>query len=406
MTLNPAEIELGLTRVARVRDQLPQPGYKPIIITIAGTNGKGSTVALLQSIYLAAGFTVGCYTSPHLLRYNERISLNGKPASDEAIMQAFEQIDQARGELPLTFFEYGTLAAMVCSLQAKVEVILLEVGLGGRLDAVNIFEPDVAVVTSVGIDHTDWLGDTREAIGREKAGIFRRGKPAICADPNPPQSIFKSVPEVDVDVLGQAYHLEEREGDWSWWNDHESYSSLPLPALVGAEQLLNAAAVLQVISYLQTRLAVLPVHLEAGLQQASLEGRYQQISRECTVVLDVAHNAQATQALAKKLTLEAADFDQTIAVVGVMADKAVADLLDPLLSEVDVWYCVQPKIERAMEQNAITAVLHEKGQTVIECASNVGQALESVLSQVGVEDRVLIFGSFFTVAESLSYLHQ
>lgn len=403
MTLHPAEIELGLARVTAVLSKLALPDHQPVVLMVGGTNGKGSTVALLQRIYLLAGYTVGSYTSPHLLRYNERITLNGQYATDTQIVQAFEAIELARGGIPLTFFEYGTLAAWYCCLQARVDVAVLEIGLGGRLDAVNVFTPDVAIVTSIGIDHTAWLGETREAIAAEKAAIFRQGKPAICADPAPPASIFSSAAGNTVDQIGVQFKFSRYPRYWDWQNARTVLPHLPNPQLPGDEQFYNASAVLQAIDRLQERLPVTGLAIREGLLQTVLPGRFQHLRRGADIYLDVAHNPQATLALANKLKALPKS-GKRVAMLGVMRDKAIADMLLPVLPYFDVWYCVQPDIERALEQPALIRILQQQGASAVPCPASIAKALPEILIDVGAGDRLVIFGSFYTVAESLRVL--
>ncbi|HSP00336.1 MAG TPA: bifunctional tetrahydrofolate synthase/dihydrofolate synthase, partial [Thioalkalivibrio sp.] len=296
-TLHPKAIDLGLERVARVAGRLGLLEPSHAVITVAGTNGKGSTVALLDAIYRAAGYRVCTYTSPHLLRYNERIRIHGALASDEALCRAFDAVDTARGEESLSYFEFGTLAALWLFWEAAPDVAILEVGLGGRLDAVNIIDSDVAVITSIGIDHEAWLGSDREVIGAEKAGVFRAARPAVCGDPRPPASIQRRALD-----LGAKLYMAGRDFSWQaaalgqgWqWQGPGAVvlADLPLPALFGPIQLNNAASALTAVTLLQARLAVSREALARGLQQVRLPGRFQQLRDKPLVILDVAHNPQ------------------------------------------------------------------------------------------------------------------
>lgn len=413
--LHPSEIELGLQRVAEVAtrmglDQLASnPSIK--IVTIAGTNGKGSCVATLEALAKQQGVIVGAYTSPHLLHYCERIRIDGQPVADQLVCDAFAAIDHARGEISLTYFEFGTLAALEVFRRQGVELLLLEVGLGGRLDAVNIIDSDIAVVTSIDIDHEDWLGSDREVIGAEKAGVFRRGKPAICSELNPPASIARVAQETGANLMSKAecWDWQVKKGCWSWQGRAADgnvlqLSELPVPGL----PLPSVAAALQVAGLLGWSLdrSVL-VELIAGL---SLAGRAQTLTIEgCDVLLDVAHNPAAAELLASRLQQQPVR-GKTRAVLAVMADKDIDGLLSPLWAEVDEWFaCGLPGNPRA----ALAASLAQdlgRLQTVnaqqrsVSVCDTVAAGLESALAQAGDNDRVLVVGSFFTVAEALRIL--
>lgn len=302
-TLHPTSIDLGLERVAAVWARLCPEPVPFAVITIAGTNGKGSCATMLESIYRAAGIRTGCYTSPHLLRYNERIRLDGKALADAALCAAFERVDEARGESTLTYFEIGTLAALDLFVRSAPELVILEVGLGGRLDAVNILDPDVAVVTTIGLDHTAWLGETLDEIAAEKAGIFRHGRPAVVGHRAPSSSLIERAHRLGCDllVLGRDFDWQEEGRTWRWTGPERSWSGLPAPALRGTFQRDNAATVLMAVSRLDHLLPVSGDGLRSGLRRASLAGRFQVIPGEVTWILDVAHNAQAAQSLAESL---------------------------------------------------------------------------------------------------------
>ncbi len=413
--LHPSEIELGLQRVAEVAarmglDQLASnPSIK--IVTIAGTNGKGSCVATLEALAKQQGTSVGAYTSPHLLHYCERIRIDGQPVADNLVCDAFAAIDQARGEISLTYFEFGTLAALEVFRRQGVELLLLEVGLGGRLDAVNIIDSDIAVVTSIDIDHEDWLGSDREVIGAEKAGVFRRGKPAICAELNPPASIARVAQETGANLMSKvdSWDWQVKDGCWSWQgrtaaDEMLQLSGLPLPEL----PLPSVAAALQVASLLGWNLDHADlIELIAGL---SLAGRAQTLSIDgCEVLLDVAHNPAAAELLARRLQQHPAT-GQTLAVLAVMADKDIDGLLSPLWPEVDEWFaCGLPDNPRAALATSLAQDLGRL-QTVnaqqrsVSVCDTVAVGLKSALAQAGGNDRVLVVGSFFTVAEALRTL--
>ncbi|MHB8535843.1 MAG: bifunctional folylpolyglutamate synthase/dihydrofolate synthase, partial [Sulfuricaulis sp.] len=299
-TLHPRTIELGLDRVHAVLDSmgLRRPGFAAI--TITGTNGKGSATVMCETILRRAGYKVGAYTSPHLIDYAERIRVDGRMVTDAELCAAFERIDAARGTVPLTYFEFGTLAAFEIFKAAKIDIAALEVGMGGRLDAVNAIDSDVAIVTSVDIDHTSWLGDTREAIGREKAGIFRHGRPAVCGDPDPPRVIAAEAARIGARLLQvqRDFSIERGPTEWNWRSGARLRAGLPYPALRGDYQLYNAASVLTALEMLGERFPVTQADIRDGLLSAVIPGRFQVLPGLPVCVLDVAHNAQAARSLA------------------------------------------------------------------------------------------------------------
>jgi len=403
-TLHPSSIDLGLERVARVADRLQCRAPARAVISVAGTNGKGSCVAFLEAILLRAGYRVGCYTSPHLLRYNERLRLQGEPVADRLLVDAFARVDQARGADTLTYFEFGTLAALDIMCASQLDVAILEVGLGGRLDAVNIVDADAALLTSIGIDHTDWLGPDRESIGREKAGIFRAGRAAVCGDPDPPQSVRDEAARVGavLSVLGSDFTLKQAGRRWHWQGRSGCQRDLPLLALNGAHQLANAASVLMVLETLADRLPVSRQAIESGLRWAHLPGRIEITAGKVEQVLDVSHNAQAAQALAdalRRMPLAG----RTRAVLGMMGDKDTESFVRALRSQVDTWYAVGLEIARASPpQRLATRIRGVVGSTAdVVCCATVAQALDALRGCVVPGDRVLVCGSFHTVAEWL-----
>ncbi len=307
-TLNPAEIDLGLDRIADVlrRMGLENQFESPLII-VAGTNGKGSTVSLLESMASAAGLNVCCYTSPHINAYNERIKINGENIDDDSLCQAFDRIDQARGEIALTYFEFGTLAAIDLFMRAKSDLVIMEIGLGGRLDAVNVMEPDVSVITSIAIDHTDWLGDNREDIGREKAGIMRKGKPTICGETDAPESLLETAQQKSATFfqLGQQYKTElSASGDWALQSPDGALQNLPAPALKGVFQIGNAATAIVALQALNSSINISPDQIRQGLLNASLTGRFEKLYDQPLVITDVAHNPHAVASLVAQLQSE------------------------------------------------------------------------------------------------------
>lgn len=402
-TLHPVAIELGLERVAAVARDLDLLTPACPVITVAGTNGKGSSVALLEAILRAAGYRVGCYTSPHLLRYNERIRIDGVMASDADLCGAFAQVDAVRGERSLTYFEFGTLAALQLFADAALDVMVLEVGLGGRLDAVNILDADLALVTAIDLDHSAWLGDDRDSIGREKAGIFRTGRPAVCGDPAPPASVPETARALGARWYGRdaAFGYRRGERDWHWQGDRE-YRGLPLPALVGAHQLDNAAAVIQALVCLEARLPVSRAALEQGLRTATLPGRFQRLPGAVERVLDVAHNPQGGRALANALATRPIT-GHTHLVLAMLEDKDVAAFAAPLLSQVDHWYLAGLEVPRGLGADALQARLEAQIQPMQrELATGVEEAYRRAMARARPGDRVVVCGSFHTVAAILA----
>lgn len=354
---HPQEIDLGLDRIQAVASRLGlTTPYR--VITVAGTNGKGSVCAMLEAILEAAGYSTACYTSPHLVHFNERIRVRTKPASDEAIIAQFERIEQARAEISLTYFEFATLAALLLFQEANVDIAILEVGLGGRLDAVNIVDADCAVVTSIDIDHTGYLGETRDAIAWEKAHIFRPGKPAICADPVPPPSLIQHAQKVGADLwlFGKDFNYSGDQLQWAYGGRSQRRGALGYPALRGANQLLNASAALAAIEAMQPHLVV-PAHaLRLGLLHAALPGRFQILPGEPTVILDVAHNPHAAAALGQNLG-HMPITGKTHAVIGMFHDKDVTGVLEHLVSHVDYWYCATLGLPRTLSAEALAGLV-------------------------------------------------
>jgi len=401
-TLHPQKIDLGLARVAAVADRmgLLQPDHA--VITVAGTNGKGSSVALLAAILGAAGYRTGSYTSPHLLRYNERISIAGQHASDAELCHAFECVDHARGQETLSYFEFGTLAALHLFAAADLDIALLEVGMGGRLDAVNIIDPDAALVTSIDIDHSAWLGTDREAIGREKAGIFRPGRPAICADPDPPASLEKAATELGASwfALGQQFSCNVTGAGWNWQGPDSCHRQLPPPALAGAQQFDNAAGVLMVLESLRERLPVSRQSIDTGLRSVNLAGRFQVLPGQVDMILDVAHNPASGRRLAQMLV----DFPargNTWLVIGMLKDKDVAAFMASLVHTVDHWCLVSLDLDRGLSAAELRQMLPVAANDAHEFP-NVAAACRYARTQAAAGDRVVVSGSFITVAEAMS----
>ncbi len=412
-----AGIELGLERIRRVKAALGQTQDCPVII-VGGTNGKGSTCAYLESIIDRAGYKVGCYTSPHLLNYNERVRVNGQPASDEALCAAFARVEAARQQVAtaLTYFEFGTLAAWEVFAATGVDAAILEVGLGGRLDAVNAYEPDVSVVTTIALDHTDWLGPDRESIGFEKAGIFRSGKPALCADPQPPQSLLDHAAAIGADLrlIGRDFGFErpsaetgENRLQWRWWCRSDGQlikRALAYPGLRGPTQLYNAAVALAALEALGDKLPVTMQAIRPGLIETELPGRFQVLPGKPAVVLDVGHNPQAIKVLADNLS-NMGFFDRTLAVVGMLSDKDIVTALQALKDKVDVWHVASLGGPRGTPADVLAAKIAGSclGGEIV-CHDSPQAAMQAAKGQAAESDRILAFGSFYTVAGALQAL--
>ncbi|WJW74512.1 bifunctional tetrahydrofolate synthase/dihydrofolate synthase [Thiohalobacter sp. IOR34] len=401
-TLHPKAIDLGLERVGAVAEILGVRRPAPLVISIAGTNGKGSSLALLEAILEAAGLRVGAYSSPHLLRYNERIRLAGREVDDAGLIESFARIDQARGEVSLSYFEFGTLAALDIFHREKVEVALLEVGLGGRLDAVNVVDADCALLTTIGIDHSDWLGDDREAIGREKAGIFRPAAPAVCADPQPPQSVRRQAAAIGAEwhALGEDFDFRRQAGGWDWQGPDCAWRDLPLPALPGEHQLRNAAGALMVLAALRDRLPVEAAAIEQGLRRVRLAGRFQRREGAVERIVDVAHNPQAAEALAGLLALRPVA-GRTLGVCGMLADKDVEGVAGALAGRIDRWLLGSTPGARGLPAAQLAGRLQAAGIEA-EAVGSVAQAWRTALDAARPGDRVVGFGSFHSVAEILA----
>lgn len=401
---HPRQIELGLERVAAVAANLTLDLSGSKIITVGGTNGKGSCVAFIDAIASAAGYRVGTYTSPHLLRYNERVRIGGVDATDAQLCAAFTAVHAALNSISLTYFEFGTLAALWLLQRAQLDLIVLEVGLGGRLDAVNIIDADVAVLTLIDLDHQDWLGPDRETIGREKAGIFRAAKPAICVDPNPPQSVIAAAHALAADWYpsGAAFTFSVNAKSWNWAGPQllqpRAYIDLPLPAL----PLPSAAAALAALHCLP--LAIPRAAIEQGLRSAALSGRFQQMQRVgVEVIFDVGHNPQAARWLAQRLA--ALPPQRTYAVFAMMADKDIDAVVAALSASFAHWFVGGlPDNPRALPAQALEKLLRAHQIDAITRATTVLDAYAAAMQQAQPGDRIVVFGSFFTVAAVLAQL--
>ncbi|MGQ9686424.1 MAG: bifunctional tetrahydrofolate synthase/dihydrofolate synthase [Thiobacillaceae bacterium] len=401
---HPRTIELGLERVDAVRRRLGLDFACPVV-TVGGTNGKGSTCAYLEAVLVDAGYRVGCYTSPHLMHYRERVRVGGEELPDALHVAAFAAVEAARGDIRLTYFEHGTLAAAWLFRQCGVEAVVLEVGLGGRLDAVNAFEPDCAVITSVDLDHQEYLGDTREAIGREKAGIFRAGRPAVVTDPDPPQSLLAHARVLGARLLrlGNEITLEAGKGGWACQVGGRHYPALPAPALPGEFQLANAAAAVAALDALRDRLPVTMQALRTGLARARPPGRFQVVPGPPMIILDVAHNPQAARALVSNLA-RLTGGRRRLAVLGMLRDKDVAGVVRPLQPYVDAWFAAGLPGPRGLTGEALRMLLAAEGIKAVGTYADVPHALQAACADAGAADIIIVFGSFYTVAAAASFL--
>ena len=406
-SLHPKAIDMGLERVAQVRDALALRLDCPVI-TVGGTNGKGSTCAMLEAILLQGGYKVGLYTSPHLVHFNERARLAGDIVTDEELVAQFAAVEAARGDVSLTYFEFTTLAILRLFAQSGLDAVVLEVGLGGRLDAVNVIDADVAIVTSVDIDHTEYLGVTREQIGFEKAGIFRAGRPAICSDPVPPQSLIDHAEAIGADLwlLGRDFNYSGDKQQWNYGGRSVRRSGLGYPGLRGANQLLNACAALAALEALRDRLPLGAQEVRSGLAMVELPGRFQVLPGRPTVVLDVAHNPHAAAALAQNLG-NMGFHPYTYAVFGAMADKDIDGIIAHMKPLVDHWCVTDLPLPRAASAADIAARLSEAGvdnssakdaERSIRTFASPAEAYANARSRAGENDRIAVFGSFLTVA--------
>ena len=399
--LHPVGIDLGLDRCGLVADTMDLRDYEFKVVAVAGTNGKGSCVAFMESMLAAAGLRVGCYCSPHLLRYNERIRVAGKEVTDEDLLDAFSEVDNKRGQTSLTYFEFGTLAAMSVFKRAGLDVVLLEVGLGGRLDAVNLFDSDVSVLTSIDLDHTDWLGPDRESIGFEKAGILRAGKPAVCGDPNPPSSVTNHAARLEVPLhqLNKDFWLERDADRYCYHSSERDIQEIPAPAMDGAHQLDNASVAIAALALLDLFDDVEPIR--RGVAAAMLPGRVQTLCREPLIMVDVAHNPHAVSALARVLAKRPIR-GETHAFLGMLSDKDVTATLRAASDVVDHWHIAGIAQSRGanrvhMEKCASLAGL--KGTPAFHESLENGYA--ETRASLATHDRLIAFGSFFTAAHVL-----
>jgi dihydrofolate synthase/folylpolyglutamate synthase len=401
--LHPKTIELGLERVRVVLDRLAIPKFCPIL-TVGGTNGKGSTCAMLEACLLAAGYRVGCYTSPHLLRYNERVRVDGRALDDAPLAAAFAAVEEARGDTTLTYFEFGTLAAWAAFARARPDALVLEIGLGGRLDAVNAVDPDCAILTSVDLDHMEYLGDTRERIGWEKAHIFRPGCPAIVGDPVPPRTVVDHAREIGAHLarIGHEFGYDADRQQWRYWGPGGTRAGLAHPALRGANQLVNAAVCIAALDSLHRLLPVSAQAIREGLAHAELPGRFQVLPGRPTVILDVAHNPQAAAVLSANLA-SMGSFRRTLAVVGMLRDKDLAGVVSKLAAHVDRWFAATLDNPRGATADEVArAITATRPNADVQRFASPGAALAAAQEAAGQGDRIVAFGSFYTVADVMT----
>ena len=398
--LHPKTIDMGLDRVRAVAERMGLRFDCPVF-TVAGTNGKGSTCAMLEAILTQAGFRTGLFTSPHLVRFEERCRIRGQNVDASDLVAVFARVESARAEISLTYFEFTTLAILDTLARAGLDAVILEVGLGGRLDAVNIIDTDCAIITSIDIDHAELLGDTREKIGFEKAGILRTGRPAIVSDPVPPQSVIDRATEIGADLwlLGRDFNYSGDKQQWAWAGRGRRYAGLAYPALRGANQLINASGVLAALTAMRQQLPVTAQAVRNGLALVDLPGRFQVVPGQPALVLDVAHNPHSVAALA--LNLDAMGFYPTThAVFGAMADKDLAPMLHRMDPLVDRWYFADLPTPRAASGAALQAAwqaLTQRKDASSAVFSQPLDALHAAAAKAQAADRIVVFGSFYTV---------
>ena len=403
-SLHPLAIDLGLERAAQVFHELNPDYAKPLTITVAGTNGKGSCIAYLESIYRAQGYRVGAYSSPHILKYNERIKIDGNPVSDELICEAFARIESVRGNTSLSYFEFGTLAALDIFWRSGLDVQLLEVGLGGRLDAVNIVDPDVSLISSIGIDHVDWLGATRESIGREKAGIFRADTPAIIGDCDPPESLLQSAADKGARLycINKDFAYKKQNTTWDWFAENKHISHIPEPGLKGEHQYRNASAVILAVEVLAKSLPVSDMSIRTGLKNSQLLGRFQLINDKIPVLLDVGHNPEAVKTLVDYLNMTFPG-KRIHAIFSMMKDKDIAGVLEIMNPMVYDWFFAPLSNPRAATESLMRKIFSQSSVTRVSFGfSGFAQAFNAAKNQAQEDDLLLVFGSFFLVSDCLN----
>ena len=400
-------VELGLERCRRVANNMGLLNSSYNVISVAGTNGKGSSISLLDRILRSAGYKVGRYTSPHLLKYNERICVNGEQATDAELCESFDRIDRARGDISLTYFEFGTLAALDLFRQRNVQIAILEVGLGGRLDAINILDADVALITSIDIDHQEWLGNDRESIAREKAGIFRNLSPAICSDPNPPKSLLDCSKALGtpISLLGRDYQFSYSDTSWAWRSKDMSLEGLPRPMKYCNFQIQNASGVLMVLANIQDEYPVSIENIKHALGSFRLSGRFQIIPGDIPKILDVAHNRESIKALVENLKMVSCQ-GKTHIILGMLKGKEHRQVIKELEVVADSWHFVSIPHERGIEAKKLASEFRaiNKSKDVSEYSS-MREALDKIRKLSMPDDRIVITGSFYTVGAAIQYLN-
>lgn len=397
--VHPQGIAMGLERVLAVKESLRlDPAF--VVVTVGGTNGKGSACAMLEAILHHAGYKVGCYTSPHLVRYNERVRIARREVDDADLVRAFEAVEEARNDNALTYFEFGTLAAVWLFAEARVDVAILEVGLGGRLDAVNAFDSDCAIVMSIALDHMDYLGPTRESIGYEKAGIFRKGRPAVCADPDPPQSLRRHAGVLGAPLLvrNADFRYSAQPLQWRYDGPQGSKHGLPHPVLRGAHQLANASACLAALDTLRARLPVTVDDIRSGLLEAETPGRFQVLPGRPMVIFDVAHNPAAAEALAATL-LQLGRSGRTFAVFAMLRDKDIAGVIGAVESCIDCWFVAGIDAPRGADAALLEqTLLRMNVRGAVKACATIAESYTQACDVAVQNDKILVFGSFYTVA--------
>ena len=410
-TVHFRSIDMTLDRVKTVFDRLNPDLTDSLVIIVGGTNGKGSSVAMLESIYAAAGYSTAAFTSPHLVRFNERYRVNGQNLSDQALIGSFRKIENLRQTIPLTYFEYATLVAIDALCVTKPDILIMETGMGGRLDSVNILEPDCVLLTHVALDHTQWLGDNREDIGFEKAGLFRSNKPAICGDYSPPQRLLDHAASMSTDLklINRDYNYSTSQQNWDWQGFDSTYHemrNLPVPCIPGKGQLKNAAGVLMSIHVLSGKLPVAESAIRTGLTSAFIQGRLQKMSlQDRQVVLDVAHNSDAVAVLSDYLAIHAVP-GKTIAVLGMLADKDISQVCRLMSPNIDHWELADLKEDRGATAGELLSELLQVNESVTyNCHNHPVAAFAAAMARAASSDRIVVFGSFHTVGDVLSHIN-
>ncbi|AGF48313.1 dihydrofolate synthase/folylpolyglutamate synthase [Candidatus Kinetoplastibacterium oncopeltii TCC290E] len=400
-SIHPISIDLNLDRV-RIITSLIGIKIDGIVFTVGGTNGKGSTCSFLEKILLESGYTVGLYTSPHIVSFNERFKINGINVSDNDIIDSLDFIDKVRGNISLTYFEFTTLAAIYLFSIKKLEVLIFEVGMGGRLDAVNIIDSDCSIVTNIGLDHVEWLGESRELIGLEKSHIYRKNKPAICGDISPPISLLDYVDKIEADFILVDRDFKYSTNDnntWSYCSKYYEFDKLPYPKMLGKYQLLNVSMALTAIGSVKDRLNISYENISNGILNSFLPCRFQIIRNNPTIILDVAHNAHAANSLVANLA-DNNGFSKTHVVIGMLKDKNILEVVKILDSYVDYWYCCSTFGARGLSSDLLFNIIKDNLESAnVICCPNVIDAFNTALQNSDQNDRILVFGSFLTVSD-------